>query len=80
VREERGKLRAEMRKTLTAPRSTPASVEQLRKAGGELADKSSAIVTKGIVESAQVLTPEQRQKIATEMANHPRPARHAQAE
>jgi periplasmic protein CpxP/Spy len=80
VREERGKLRAEMRKALTAPTIDTGRVEQLRRQEVALADKSSAIVTKGIVESAQVLSPEQRQKIATQMENHPRFGRHARAE
>jgi Spy/CpxP family protein refolding chaperone len=70
LREERMKLHGEMQKAMTAPTIDTAQVERLRQEGIKLADRSSTLVTQGIVQSAQVLTPEQRQKVATELQQH----------
>jgi protein CpxP len=70
LRQDQTKLHEELRKALTAPTIDTAAVERLRQEGLKLADRTSALVTKGIVQSAQVLTPEQRQKIAAQMEQH----------
>jgi protein CpxP len=67
LRQERMKLHGEMQKALSAPTIDTAQVERLRQQGVQLADKTSAIVSQGMVQSAQVLTPEQRQKVVAEM-------------
>jgi protein CpxP len=70
AREEGMKVREELRKALTAQTIDTSAVERLRKQSIALADKTSALVTQGMVASAQVLTPEQRQKVAAEMEKH----------
>jgi len=70
LREQRMKLHGEIRKALTAPTIDTAQVERLRQQGVQLADRASTLVTQGIVQSAQVLTPEQRQKVANELPKH----------
>jgi protein CpxP len=70
TREQGQKVHGELRKALTAATIDTAQVERLRKEGIQIADKASTLVTQGIVQSAQVLTPEQRQKVANEMPRH----------
>jgi Spy/CpxP family protein refolding chaperone len=70
VAEEHAKLRQSIRQALTAPNIDAASIEKLRRDGVQLADKRSSLITQGMVSSAQVLTPEQRQKIADEIQKH----------
>jgi protein CpxP len=80
LREQRIKLQADVRKALTAPTIDTAAVERLRQQGVQLADKASALVTQGMVQTAQVLTPEQRQKVAAQLAQHPEQGRHHRGE
>jgi Spy/CpxP family protein refolding chaperone len=70
VAEEHAKVRQSIRQALTAPSIDTAAIEKLRRDGVQLADKRSALITQGMVSSAQVLTPEQRQKIADEIQKH----------
>ena len=70
VREERVKVRQDLRKALTAATIDTAQVEKLRKQSIQLADRASTLVTQGMVASAQVLTPDQRQKIAADLDKH----------
>jgi protein CpxP len=70
VREERVKLRQDLRKALTAQTIDAGQVEKLRKQQIALDDKASAIISQGMVASAQVLTPEQRQKLAADLDKH----------
>jgi protein CpxP len=67
LHEQRGKLRDEMKKALAASTIDPAAVERLRKEEVQLTDRASTLVTQGMVQSAQVLTPEQRQKLAAQL-------------
>jgi Spy/CpxP family protein refolding chaperone len=53
---------------LTAATINAGEVERLRKLSIASADKISAIVTQGMVASAQVLTPEQRKRAQEEIA------------
>lgn len=77
VGEQHFKLRQAIHQALTAPTIDTAAIEKLRQDGVQLMDKRSALFTQGMVASAQVLTPEQRQKIQGEIqkdaANHPHP-------
>jgi Spy/CpxP family protein refolding chaperone len=70
VREERMKIRQDLRKALTAPNVDAAQVEKLRKEQLALADKASGLITQGMVASAKVLTPDQRQKLAADLEQH----------
>ena len=53
---------------LTAPTINAGEVERLRKQSMASADKISALMTQGMVASAQVLTPEQRKLAGEELA------------
>jgi len=67
-------LRQQMIGALTAPTINAGNVEQLRKQAMASADKMSALITQGMVQSAQVLTPDQRklaqQEISKEHGRH----------
>jgi Spy/CpxP family protein refolding chaperone len=64
LRGEHRKVREELQKTLAAATIDPAKVETLRRQSVQLMDKTSAVTTQAFLTSAQVLTPEQRQKAA----------------
>jgi Spy/CpxP family protein refolding chaperone len=53
---------------LTAPTINTSEVERLRQQATGLHDKMSALITQGMVATAQVLTPEQRKQAQEEMA------------
>jgi Spy/CpxP family protein refolding chaperone len=61
-------LRQQMIAALTAPQINPGDVEKLRKQSMASADKMSALITQGMVASAQVLTPDQRKLAQEEIA------------
>jgi Spy/CpxP family protein refolding chaperone len=65
-------IRQQMVASLTAPSINAVEVERLRKQSMANADKISALVTQGMVASAQVLTPEQRKLAQEELAKHGR--------
>ena len=53
---------------LTAPTINTSEVERLRQQATGLHDKMSALLTQGMVATAQVLTPEQRKQAQEELA------------
>ena len=61
-------LREQMVAALTAPTINAGDVERLRKLSMASADKMSALITQGMVASAQVLTPDQRKLAQEEIA------------
>jgi Spy/CpxP family protein refolding chaperone len=61
-------LRKQITEAMTAPTIDPAAIEKLRQQSVQLMDRSSTIMTRGFVESAKVLTPEQRKQVAEELA------------
>jgi len=61
-------LREQMVSALTAPTINAGEVERLRKQSMASADKISALITQGMVGSAQVLTPDQRKLAQQEIA------------
>ena len=69
VRADQKSLRQQMVAALTAPSINVGDVERLRKQTMANADKTSGLITQGIVASAQVLTPEQRKLAQQEIAN-----------
>jgi len=68
ARGEHKTLRQQMVAALTAPSINAGEVERLRKLSMTNADKISALITQGMVGSAQVLTPEQRKLAQAEIA------------
>jgi periplasmic protein CpxP/Spy len=61
-------LRQQMVAALTAPTINAGEVERLRQLSMASADKMSALITQGMMASAQVLTPEQRKQAQAELA------------
>ena len=61
-------VRQQMVAALTAPTINAGEVERLRKLSIASADKTSALITQGMVASAQVLTPDQRKQAQAELA------------
>lgn len=57
-------LHQQIAAALSAPTINPATVEQLRKQSMGVADQLSSTFTQGLVQTAQVLTPDQRQTAA----------------
>ena len=55
-------LHQQMGAALSAPTINPATVEQLRKQAMGVADQMSSTFTQGLVQTAQVLTPDQRKQ------------------
>jgi protein CpxP len=67
TQEEHAQLRQQLTQVMTATTIDPAAVEKLRQRSVQLMDKASAIISRGMVETARVLTPEQRKQIAAEL-------------
>jgi Spy/CpxP family protein refolding chaperone len=65
--EEHRKLRAQITQAMTAPTIDPAAIEKLRQQSVQLMDRASSIMTKGFIETARILTPEQRKQAAAEL-------------
>lgn len=63
-------LRHQLGVAIAAPTVDAARVEQLRKQSMETMDKISAVMTQGMVASAQVLTPEQRRAVLARIEEH----------
>ena len=70
VGEEHAKLRQSLQQALAAPTIDPAGIEKLRRDSVQLMDRRSALITQGMVSTAQILTAEQRQKILDEVSKH----------
>jgi Spy/CpxP family protein refolding chaperone len=60
-------LRQQITQAMTAPTIDPAAIEKLRQQSVAVMDKVSSVMTQGFVESARVLTPEQRKQAAAEI-------------
>lgn len=71
VRQEHQKLREAQQQALTAATIDPVNIEKLRRDSVQLMDRRSSLITQGMVASAQVLTPEQRQKVLEAMRKRP---------
>jgi Spy/CpxP family protein refolding chaperone len=65
-------LRQQIGQAITAPNIDQGAVEKLRQQSVQLMDKTSALVTQGMVSSAQVLTPDQRKQALTIIQEHRR--------
>jgi protein CpxP len=63
-------IRQQIVTALSGPTIDPSAVEKLRQQGMTLADKTSSLFTQGMVQTAQVLTPDQRKLAAQEFEQH----------
>jgi periplasmic protein CpxP/Spy len=70
LREKSRSLREESRKLLSAPAIDRAAVEKLRAEQSAVHEQMSKRMTAAMLDSADVLTPEQRAKVAAKMAEH----------
>jgi periplasmic protein CpxP/Spy len=61
-------LRQQITQAMTAATIDPAAIEKLRQQSVGVMDKVSSVMTQGFVETARVLTPEQRKQAAAEIA------------
>ena len=70
VHADMAKAHGSLHAILTAPTVDRAALEQLRAAEIARLDEASRTMTKAIADAAEVLTPEQRAKLATLVAQH----------
>jgi Spy/CpxP family protein refolding chaperone len=68
--QEHFKIRQQIQQALAAPNIDPAAIEKLRQQSLQSMDKTSALITQGMVSTAQVLSPDQRQKALTAIQSH----------
>jgi Spy/CpxP family protein refolding chaperone len=69
--QEHRQLREQIEQALSAPNIDAAAIEKLRQQSVQSIDKTSTLLTQGMVATARVLTPEQRAKVVTELHKHP---------
>ena len=67
LHEQKGQLKKQMAQVAAAPTIDTARVEQLRQQSVALMDKGSQVLTRGLLATAQVLTPEQRKQVLAEI-------------
>jgi protein CpxP len=70
LRSDHMKVRQQIGQALTAPTVDTGTVERLRLEQVRITDQQSKLMTQALVKASQVLTPEQRQKIAGEIGKH----------
>jgi protein CpxP len=80
LHQQHGAIRKQIVGALTAATINPAAVEQLRQQGVTLTDKTSALLTQGFVQTAQVLTPDQRRQVQGILAQDHDRFHHGQAQ
>ena len=69
--QEHRQLREQIEQALAAPNIDAAAIEKLRQQSVQSIDKTSTLLTQGMVSTARVLTPEQRAKVVAELHKHP---------
>ena len=69
--QDRAKLHDQIEQAIAASTIDTAAIEKLRQQSVQAIDHVSSLFTQGMVATAQVLTPEQRQKALAEMRKHP---------
>jgi Spy/CpxP family protein refolding chaperone len=70
ARQQHEAIRQQIVTALSAQTIDPSAVEKLRQQGMTWADKTSSLFTQGMVQTAQVLTPDQRKLAAQEFEQH----------
>ncbi len=64
-------LRQQIEQALSAPTIDAAAIEKLRQQSVQAIDRTSTVLTQGMVATAKVLTPDQRAKVVAELHKHP---------
>ena len=77
LRHQAADLRHQMGEAIAAPTIDKGRVETLRKQSIDTMDRISALVTQGMMSSAQVLSPEQRQAVLKQIEEQRHHGRHA---
>jgi Spy/CpxP family protein refolding chaperone len=72
LREQHRANREAMREALQQPKVDREALERLRRAGMELADGASSRIVRALADASEVLTPEQRGRLAEYMLEHRR--------
>jgi protein CpxP len=67
LREQHAGLRQQLTQAMTAATIDPAAIEKLRQQSVGVMDKLSSVMTQGFVQTARVLSPEQRKQAAAEI-------------
>lgn len=67
LHEQQAELRKQIAQAAGAPTIDTARVEQLRQQSVQLVDKTSIVLTRGLLATAQALTPEQRKQVLAEI-------------
>jgi Spy/CpxP family protein refolding chaperone len=62
LHQQHAQLRQQIGQAISAPTIDTAGIEKLRQQSVQLMDKTSSVITQGMVSSAQVLTPDQRKQ------------------
>ena len=70
ARQQHMQLRQQIGQALAAPTIDTNAIEKLRQQSLQAIDSSSKLLTQGMVQTAQVLTPDQRQKVLSELRRH----------
>lgn len=70
ARQQHMQLRQQIGQALAAPTIDANAIEKLRQQSLQAIDSSSKLLTQGMVQTAQVLTPDQRQKVLSELHRH----------
>jgi protein CpxP len=70
ARQEHKQLREQIEQAISAPTIDTAAIEKLRQQSVQSIDRTSTLLTQGMVSTARVLTPEQRQKAVAELHQH----------
>jgi periplasmic protein CpxP/Spy len=70
VHQNHHQLRQQIAQAIAAPTIDTGAIEKLRQQSVQLIDHTSSLITQGMVQTAQVLTPDQRQKALAEMHKH----------
>jgi periplasmic protein CpxP/Spy len=75
LHQQHAALRKQIETALTGATIDPSAIEQLRQQAMSIADKTSTAFTQAVVQTAQVLTPDQR-KLAQQFADQQRQQHH----
>jgi Spy/CpxP family protein refolding chaperone len=70
ARQQHMQIRQQIGQALAAPTIDANAIEKLRQQSLQAIDSSSKLLTQGMVQTAQVLTPDQRQKVLSELHRH----------
>jgi len=68
--QQHGELHKQIAQAMAAPTIDPARIEKLRQQSVQAMDQTSKLITQGMVQTAQVLTPDQRKQALAEIEKH----------